>query len=167
MVEVIEDNARRKRLYDAAIRSGLFPIEARKLCYAKTNQYDSSLQSVDNIIKSGLYTKILRSRVRTIRNLRVKGWSDDSIRLALRGLIKQLNKNGDSVWQFIRSEYNITQKGNINYKDAIHARSMQSNRVISKTFKDITGISYKSHLPINKLRGTPVSNKVNLENRLI
>jgi hypothetical protein len=159
----MDDTVRRKKMQDGLVKLGLLPSEARKLCFAKVNQYDTSLQSIDHMIP--LIRKVARSRVRVINNLKHMGWTRDEILQSIKILVKNQEGNG-GVFAFIRSEYSIPDKDKPDYKLAVRARAAQANRSISRMFKKITGISYKSHLPVERLRGIPVKNLVNQENML-
>jgi hypothetical protein len=132
-----------EQLYRICLSGHLLPTEARRIAYAKVNQYSSELQNPDKIWESGLVQKALRKRTNTVNNLRKMGVPDRSII----GIISQWykGKKGDSSsWLFIKDVYNVKPAEIHSYKMAVRARA---RTLVSKLGKGRLGIPYGRSLP--------------------
>jgi hypothetical protein len=159
------DTTANKALYRRLRLNYFTHSEALKLSYPKTNQYSDDPQDVTVEGYKDLIAKAIRARHITRNNCIAMGMNDEQIAKS----ISYFYSSGDnSVFEFIRSEYNVKSKGVVDYHEAVTQRSVHSRAKIRGWAKSVFGIPYKSHRAKSYYEGkNPVANAVNKENRLI
>jgi len=126
------------------VLNGFAKWEARKIAFAKTNQWSKQLQDPEVMWRSGLIQKAIKSRRAWILNCRAMGYTEEQIKKAIGGFYRgQINQLDSSPWKFIRDEYMIPPAELTNYMLATKLREReQINRVAR-----VMGVRYGRKAP--------------------
>jgi hypothetical protein len=134
----------REMIMNRLTLNGFSKWEAKKIAFAKTNQYDNSLQDPEIMWQSGLIQKAIKSRMAYIQNCRKLGWDDATIRRSIKTFYKGQENAGDSaIFRFLKIEYMIPSASVSNYALSVLLRARgQINRVAR-----VMGVRYGKSLP--------------------
>ena len=127
------------KLADILTKAGFSKREISALTNPTKNQFDSSVQDLNELWKTGLIQKAIKSRVKYIHQCRDEGWSDSEIKKSILAIDRNLeSENG--IWAFIRLEYSVkTDTRGFSYKLAVRNRTRS---LINQTAQGKMGVRY-------------------------
>jgi len=118
--------------------AGFSKRESDSLISPKRNQYDQSPQDLNELWKTGLIQKAIKSRVKYIHQCRDEGWSNSDIKKSILQIDRNLEANG-GLFQWLSIEYAIPANKSLSYKVAVKNRA---RTLINRTAQDKMGIRY-------------------------
>jgi hypothetical protein len=127
------------KLADILTKAGFSKREIKALVEPTKNQYSAEKQDLNELWKTGLIQKAIKSRVKYIHQCRDEGWSDSEIKKSILAIDRNLESQANGLWAFLRIEYMIPANKSLSYKVAVKNRAKS---LINQTAQGKMGVRY-------------------------